>query len=106
MNGATVPKEPAVETFLERLTALGCPWELSDRWACGQAAIGIFRPGDPGRLAYVSVWGQGPGMYYVELEAPAGAEEIYSTTSAQDGMVLTAGGCWACGLPTWGERGS
>lgn len=60
-NAAAGLKEPAIEAFLEQLTALGCPWELNDHWAGDQVAVGICRPGDPGRLAYVSVWAQEPG---------------------------------------------
>lgn len=81
-------KVAEIRLFLERLTDSGCAWELSDHWAADLTAVGVCRPGDPGRLAYVSVWGQDPGMYYVELEVPAGAEEIYSVASAQDGLAL------------------
>jgi hypothetical protein len=82
-------KNEAITAFLDRLTSSGCDWELRDHWRGDLTSVGVCRPGDPGRLAYVSVFGQEPGNFYVELEETDASGEDYTSTRMENGLVLT-----------------
>ncbi len=64
-------------------------WELQDHWDGDLCAVGIASPGDAGRLAYVSCWGQPPGCYHVELEV-GDSDEGYAITQQHEALTLTA----------------
>jgi hypothetical protein len=89
MATMSTPKDEAITFFLDWLTASGCDWEIQDHWEGDLAAVGICCPGDPGRLAYVSVFGQEPGNFYVELEETDASGEHYTSTRMENGLVLT-----------------
>lgn len=44
---------------------------VTDRWLDDEQAIGFYKPAAPELSAYVSIHGQPPGQYDVDLEYPA-----------------------------------
>lgn len=65
-------KEQAITHLIEKLkTSLGeDQFVITDHWEADTASIGISAPHNHQVLAYISVFGESPGKFSVELEAP------------------------------------
>jgi hypothetical protein len=67
-------KDAAIIELLQRLRRdLGAgSFVVCDHWDADLCAVGVAKVGDERTLAYVSVYGNSPGAYYLELEDGAG----------------------------------
>lgn len=70
-------KEPEIVSLLEALERRSTGWDLADHWSGDRYAVGVASKSEPGRLAYISTWGQPAASYYVQFETPSESGDVY-----------------------------
>ncbi len=90
MMPGELEKEPCIRGVLARLRdALGPDaFVVVDHWQADGCAVGVARPSEMGRLAYLAADPGTPGRYYVELEFPTepGSTLPYRPGPAESGL--------------------
>lgn len=86
-------KDPRIQELLCRLEALlpAESYEIVDHWDGDVCAIGVACRHDPGRLVYISVFGEEDGRYAFECEVPMGEHPPeYRAMNKGQGVTLDA----------------
>jgi len=72
MTADDLVKDQTIHELLRRLRDRfgDAAFAVEDHWEADLFAVGIARPDEPGRLAYICTWTLPTTGYYVDLETP------------------------------------